>query len=43
MEALLYETEPTENRSSILIGMAACTMSGGIMGFIAGFLVGLWF
>lgn len=43
MEALLYESEPCERRSGVLIGMAACAVSGGLMGFIAGFLVGIWF
>lgn len=43
MEALLYDSEPSHNRSGVLIGMAACALSGGLMGFIAGFLVGLWF
>lgn len=45
MEALLYDTEPRTSRSgsAALIGMAACAVSGGFMGFIAGFLVGLWF
>lgn len=43
MEALLYDTEPSANRSGVLIGMAACALSGGLMGFIGGFLVGLWF
>ena len=43
VEAALYDSEPCANRSGILIGMAACAVSGGIMGFIAGFLVGLWF
>ena len=43
MEALLYDSEPCTNRSGVLIGMAACALSGGLMGFIAGFLVGLWF
>jgi hypothetical protein len=43
VEAALYETEPYASRSGVLIGMAACAISGGIMGFIAGFLVGLMF
>ncbi|MGI9509462.1 MAG: hypothetical protein ACR2QJ_08955 [Geminicoccaceae bacterium] len=43
MEALLYDSEPCVSRSGVLIGMAACAVSGGLMGFIAGFLVGLWF
>ncbi len=43
MEAVLYESEPASHRSGALIGMAACAISGGLMGFIAGFLVGLWF
>lgn len=43
MEAVLYDTESCANRSGVLIGMAACAVSGGLMGFIAGFLVGLWF
>lgn len=40
---MLYEAEPRTNRSGVLIGMAACAVSGGLMGFIAGFLIGLWF
>ena len=43
MEALLHDLEPGTNRSGVLIGMAACALSGGLMGFIAGFLIGLWF
>jgi hypothetical protein len=43
VEAVLCETEPATDRSGILIGMVACTLSGGIMGFIAGFLLGIWF
>lgn len=43
MEALLYESEPSAGRSGVLIGMAACALSGGLMGFFAGFMVGLWF
>ena len=43
VEALLYDLEPGTNRSGVLIGMAACALSGGLMGFIAGLLVGLWF
>ena len=43
MEALLYDSEPCTNRSGVLIGMGACALSGGLMGFIAGFLVGVWF
>ena len=43
MEAVLYEDESESNRSGVLIGMAACALSGGIMGFIFGLLVGLWF
>ena len=35
--------EPGTHRSGVLIGMAACALSGGLMGFIAGFLLGLWF
>lgn len=41
--AALYETDHRANRSGALIGMAACAVSGGIMGFIAGFLLGLTF
>jgi hypothetical protein len=43
VEAVLRDTEPAADRSGVLIGMAACALSGGIMGFIAGFLVGIWF
>lgn len=43
MEAVLYDSEPGVDRSGVLIGMAACAVSGGIMGFIFGLLVGLWF
>lgn len=43
VEAVLCDTEPAADRSGVLIGMAACALSGGIMGFIAGFLVGIWF
>ena len=43
MEAVLYDTGRSASRSGVLIGMAACAISGGLMGFIMGFLVGLWF
>ncbi len=42
VEALLYETESCPNRSGVLIGMAACAVSGGIVGFVIGLLVGFW-
>jgi hypothetical protein len=45
VEALLHEAEHRSNRESrsgVLIGMAACALSGGLMGFILGLLVGLW-
>jgi len=42
VEAVLYDSESESNRSGVLIGMAACALSGGVMGFIIGLLVGLW-
>ena len=43
MEAVFYDIEPCGNRSGVLIGMGACAISGALMGFVAGFLVGLLF
>jgi hypothetical protein len=31
------------DRSGILIGMAACALSGGLIGFIVGVVIGFWF
>ncbi len=42
MEALLRRSENCENRTGILIGMAACTLSGALVGFTLGLLLGLW-
>jgi len=42
VEALLYETEPYANRAGVLIGMAACAISGGLVGFLLGVVVGIW-
>ena len=42
MEALLYDTEPCANRTGALVGMAACAISGGLVGFLFGVAVGVW-
>jgi hypothetical protein len=42
VEALLYEVESCPNRAGALIGMAACAMSGGVVGFVLGLAVGIW-
>jgi hypothetical protein len=31
------------DRSGILIGMAACALSGGLIGYIVGVVIGVWF
>lgn len=38
----MYETEPCANRAGALIGMAACAISGGLVGFVLGVVVGIW-
>ena len=42
MEALLHEQEHCSDRGGVLIGMALCALSGGLMGFAMGVIVGLW-
>ncbi len=45
MEALLYESDRSTDRADragVLIGMGACALSGGIIGFLFGIIVGVW-
>lgn len=38
-----YRSDSDVDRSSALIGMALCAISGGLVGLVVGLIVGLWF